>query len=217
MRKKTAHRRTVSLGFTEERVPEGQHICYLFNDDAERNRIISQYLSSGLQANEKVLYMVDSMTPEEMLDCLEQLGVDARSKSAELTVSDAAPTYCPDGVFNCDDMLEVIGDFYSTAVEKEGYEGARGSGEMSWCLVEGRADEGALMEYEARVNLLCAEKPITACCQYDTRLFSGDVIMDVLAVHPVTIVRGQLVKNPFYIEPDRFLEERRTRATEGCA
>ena len=30
--------------------------------------------------------------------------------------------------------------------------------------------------------------------------------MDVLNVHPVMIVRGQLVKNPYYIEPELFLE-----------
>ena len=35
--------------------------------------------------------------------------------------------------------------------------------------------------------------------------------MDVLDVHPVMIVRGQLVKNPYYIEPDVFLEKLRAR------
>jgi len=34
--------------------------------------------------------------------------------------------------------------------------------------------------------------------------------MDVLNVHPVMIVRGQLVKNPFYLEPDIFLEKLRS-------
>ena len=35
--------------------------------------------------------------------------------------------------------------------------------------------------------------------------------MDVLSVHPVMIVRGQLVKNPYYIEPDEFLKQLRDR------
>lgn len=35
--------------------------------------------------------------------------------------------------------------------------------------------------------------------------------MDVLSVHPVMIVRGQLVKNPYYIEPEIFLENLKSR------
>jgi len=31
--------------------------------------------------------------------------------------------------------------------------------------------------------------------------------MEVLNVHPVMIVRGQLVKNPYYIEPDEFMSK----------
>ena len=35
--------------------------------------------------------------------------------------------------------------------------------------------------------------------------------MDVLNVHPVMIVRGQLIKNPYYIEPDIFMEKFKTK------
>ena len=35
--------------------------------------------------------------------------------------------------------------------------------------------------------------------------------MDVLSVHPVMIVRGQLVQNPYYIEPDEFLKKLNAR------
>jgi hypothetical protein len=29
--------------------------------------------------------------------------------------------------------------------------------------------------------------------------------MDLLSVHPYTIVRGQLVTNPYFLEPERFV------------
>jgi hypothetical protein len=35
--------------------------------------------------------------------------------------------------------------------------------------------------------------------------------MEVLSVHPVMIVRGQLVKNPYFVEPDEFLSKLKTR------
>ncbi len=208
-------RRSISLGFTDERFLEGQHICYLFNDDVERRRVMSKYMESGLLDHEKVLYLVDTMTPDEMLDCLEELGVDARSQPVEqLTVTECASAYCPRGAFVIKEMLDMWREFYTQAVGVEKYAGVRGAGEMSWSLVEGRVDLPHLMEYEAKLNHLMGECPFTVCCQYDTRRFDGNIIMDVMAVHPVMIVRGQLVKNPYYIGPEQFLRESRDRIAE---
>ena len=36
--------------------------------------------------------------------------------------------------------------------------------------------------------------------------------MDILRTHPMVIVGGVLQQNPFFVPPDRFLEELRTRA-----
>jgi len=199
--------RTISLGFSDEELPDGQHVCYLYNDDRERMRVMSRYLAGGLAAGDRLLYFVDSMTPDEMLDCLETLGVDARAKPDQLTVVPAVDAYCPRGAFSPDEMLAAVGGLYQWAVAEGRYPGLRGSGEMSWCLVEGRADERALMAYEARLNQFIGQHPVTACCQYDTRRFDGATIMDVLAVHPLAIVRGQLVRNPYYVAPDVFLAE----------
>lgn len=204
--------RTIPLGFTEERFPEGQHICYVFNNDAEQRRTMAKFLDSGIQAREKVLYLVDSVTTREMLDCLEELGVDVHTKAGAFTVTGAGKTYCPRGFFSPDDMLKTVREFYAQAVHEEGYEGVRIAGEMSWFLAEGSADLASLLEYEARLNFLFEEFPCTACCLYDARRFDGSFIMEMLTVHPVMIVCGQLVKNPDYIEPDVFLREHQARA-----
>lgn len=211
MNNSSGPRRTISLGFSEQKVLEGQHICYIYNDDSERRQVMGKYFASGTLENEKVLYLADDMTTEEMLDDLEKLGVDIRSKATALEVAEATPTYCPKDVFRADEMLAAIQNFYCQAVNEENYAGARGSGEMSWCLVEGRADRDSLMAYETGLTYLVQQYPYTACCQYDARRFDGDLIMDVLSVHPVMIVRGQLVKNPFYVEPEEFLRELRSR------
>ena len=206
-----ATRRDISLGFTPERLHEGLHVCYLFDDDEERLRVMAPFLQSGLDDREKVLYLVDQMTPAAMIRRLDGLGVDARSRDRGLVVSEAAPTYCPGGTFSGTEMLDVVRDFYLEALAN-GYAGARGTGEMSWCLVEGRTDLGELMDYEARLNVLLQAYPYTACCQYDVRRFDGQTIMDVLSVHPLMIVRGQVVRNPCFVEPATFLARTR-RAT----
>jgi hypothetical protein len=155
--------RTISLGFTEKQVPEGQHICYIYNDDQERLEVMAKYFKSGQEAREKLLYLVDAMTSSEMLNYLEKAGVDFKNaKPGEVTVADAGPAYCPDGFFRTEEMLELVKHFYLGAIE-EGYNGARGTGEMSWSLTEGGARYEDLMDYEARLNKLLLRYPYTAC------------------------------------------------------
>lgn len=156
-------RRTISLGFSDQQFPEGQHICYIYNDDNERLGIMAEYFKSGMEAKEKLLYLVDAMTSEEMLDCLKDRGVDFSGvKPNEFTISDATPSYCPTGFFRTEEMLDLVRDFYLTALD-EGYPGARGTGEMSWCLTKGCADKKDIMVYEAKLNYLVQKYPYTAC------------------------------------------------------
>jgi hypothetical protein len=202
----------ISLGFSSREVSEGQHICYIYNDDDERLEVMTKYLKSGQQAKEKLLYLVDAMTSAEMLAFFERAGVDVSGAiPGGLTVAEAAPAYCPEGFFKTEEMLETVKAFYLGALD-EGFSGARGTGEMSWCLTDGRADYVDLMTYEAGLTKLVVEYPYTACCQYDARRFDGRTIMDVLSVHPMMIVRGQLVNNPYCIAPDEFLARLQQRS-----
>ena len=68
------------------------------------------------------------------------------------------------------------------------------------------------VEYEARINLLVREVPSTIICQYDARLFDGATLYGILSVHPMMIVHGQVVRNPYYIEPEVFLAGRHLHA-----
>ncbi len=193
--------RKVSLGFTNEPVSEGLHICHLYSDEVERNRVMTKFIGSGLESGEKVLCLVDALSPDEMRRNLEDMGLDVSGLSAY----DAKSAYCPTGTFDKVRMLDSIRNFYLDALY-EGYRGARGAGEMAWAL-EIHASERDLIEYEARVNQIVSDHPFTACCQYDTHRFSGQVLMDILSIHPLTIVKEQLVWNPFYIAPEDFLSE----------
>ena len=196
-------RRTIPLGFTEETVPEGMHICYSYNAEAEREGVVGRFLESGLRAREKVLCLEETPGRSTMLERLASLDVPGHA----LKVLESIQGYCPSGVFRPDETLDLIKAFYLDAVEKEGFTGARGTGQMSWSLEGHRTRTDALLEYEARLDQLLEAHPYTACCQYDARLFSGKTLMDVLTVHPMVIIQGQLVKNPFYVGPSAFQEK----------
>ena len=171
---------------------------------------MAKFIDSGLGAGEKVVYVADTISAEELLGNLRELGVDTSSATGELSVFNARQIYHPSGRLRPDQMLKACQDLHTDARE-QGYSNSRGSGEMTWCLKPGTASLADVLEYESRLNCLLAEYPSTICCQYDARRFSGEMLMDVLYVHPAMIIRGQLVHNPFYVEPARFLQELRSR------
>lgn len=191
-------KRSISVGFCPEHFEEGTHMCLVFRDEADRRKIVSRFVESGIAESERVYYFADTVKPTEVVDWLESLDVDVSGPLAahELTVDEALATYCPDGAFDPDRMLATLKSAYS-ASNSDGYPASRVTGEMSWAL---RGVPGAehLMEYEAAINDVVKTHPITAMCQYDANRFDGQVIFQALQVHPYIVMNGQLVRNPYY-------------------
>lgn len=199
-------KRKVSLGFADGEFEEGHHIIYVYNDDHERKLTIAKFLQQGFLDEEKVLYLLTDISSDDMKQELQHLGVDIDGHQQDFDLSAGHYSYCPDNCFSSDFMLGIVAEYYDKALE-EGYMGARGAGEMSWALEEGRSTVPELLNYEAELNNILTKHPLTTICQYDARRFDGSLIMDVMSVHPLMIVRGQLVKNPYYISPAEFLKE----------
>ena len=197
--------RIISLGFSTELFPAGTHMCYIYNDDTERRQVVSKYVESGLQGHEKVGYFVDLVVPQDMPADPSAFGIDLPSAidARGLSITSTLDTYCPDGTFVPERMLEKLRSMYRSALA-EGYAGARASGETSWALEDIPGSE-RLIEYEARINVVVRKHPTTVVCQYDARRFDGATLFDVLNVHPMMIVRGQVVRNPYYVGPEQFL------------
>jgi hypothetical protein len=107
-------------------------------------------------------------------------------------------------------MIETVGEAHYRSV-REGYAGARVAGEMTWAK-RGIPGSENLAEYESQVNVLVRTVPTTAVCQYDAQRFDGATLHDILSVHPMMIVHGQVVRNPYYVEAEAFLANLATRS-----
>jgi diguanylate cyclase (GGDEF)-like protein/PAS domain S-box-containing protein len=192
----------ISLGFDEEPYPRGTHMCFIFNDEDERRRVMSKYIQSGLDANEQVGYCVDTMSPDGLKKWMRDQGVTLPDEldGRQYSVVDADQRYCPDGTFNVDRMIETVREAHYRSL-REGYAGARVAGEMSW-VKRGHPGSENLAEYECRINVLVRTVPTTAVCQYDAQRFDGATLYDILSVHPMMIVHGQVVRNPYYVEAE---------------
>jgi hypothetical protein len=95
---------------------------------------------------------------------------------------------------------------FLTEAEGLDLDGARATGETSWS----REVPGGelIVEYEAKLNTLLLDLPVTALCQYDVHRFDGATILDILRVHPLMLIAGQVVANPYYVGHEQFLGHR---------
>lgn len=199
-----SHRHLISLGFTSEKFPPGTHICYLYSDEDERRRVVSAFLNSGITEREAVHYFPDVLAADMLDHVLRQLDLAVPSEEPQqFDIVPAVEAYCPGGHFIPEGMLARLGGLYAQGIAA-GFSGARMSGEMSWAL-RGIPGSERLVEYEARLNTLGPGNPLTIVCQYDTKQFDGATIFEVLNVHPMMIVRGQIMRNPYYIPHDEYL------------
>jgi anti-anti-sigma regulatory factor len=174
-------------------VGPGDHLCLTFADDAERRPVVAEYLSAGLSRGERVLYFVDRTTPGIVLDWLASTGVDTGPAllDGRLRVVPATDSYLASGRFDPATMVTTVRREVDASVA-EGFAGLRICGEMGWAAREGVAT-AELAEYEREVDALFAERPVSAVCQYDVRLFAADRLDVLDGCH-----RGSLAPSPLY-------------------
>lgn len=206
-----SHHKEISLGFSTTRFQPGVHMCMIYRDETERRSIISKYIESGILANEKIGYFTDIMTPEELKKWFHDLSIEIPSdpNNKQVTIAAAKDVYCPKKKFVPKDMINVLRTYYDSSI-KEGFTGARVTGETTWTLEKIPGVEH-FIEYEASINTAVETHPVTVMCQYDVTKFTGAALFDILQVHPLMVVHGQIVKNPAYLHPDEFLKQYRMR------
>jgi hypothetical protein len=194
----------ISLGFTSEQFEPGVHICQIFNDDDERHNAILNYVVSGLQSGEKIACFTEKETEQTLTDFFKEKGFSYNDivNSGDFSLSKTGEVYFKDNKFDPERMLNLLKDFYAASEQK--HTGARVIGEMT-SEVEKVEGGSRLMEYESKISLLVQKCPLNAICQYDARAFDGSTILDILKVHPYMIVRGSIVRNPFFEKPEDYL------------
>jgi hypothetical protein len=197
--------RHVSLGFTEQTFPSCVHICQIYGDDEERLDAMLNFLRSGVEAGERTACFTEKLEDSRLAEYLAEnaLSYDELIASGALSKAGTSDIYFEDNRFDPDRMLGLLKQFYDESVQ-QGYPAARVIGEMVPEVMH-ISGGSRLFEYESRVSLLLKEHPITAVCQYDARVFDGATIMQVLKVHPLMIIRGNVVHNPYYIQPEEIL------------
>lgn len=195
----------VDLGFAEAHVPLGTHVCQIYDNANERDDALLRFLSRGLSNGEATACFSENISEDalEAWFAKDGLSLAEERASGRFALAGTRAVYFEEGRFDPDRMLALLTKFHDDSVAA-GRPGARVIGEMS-PEIDRIPGGSRLFEYESSVNRLLRDHPVTAVCQYDAHAFDGATIMDILSVHPMMVVRGAVVLNPFYIPPEEFI------------
>ncbi|MEW6555051.1 MAG: PAS domain S-box protein [Actinomycetota bacterium] len=188
-----------------EELRPGDHLCCIYQSEDEHRALVTSFLRHGLERGEKVIYIVDNHTAEEVLGYLERVGIETSPflDSGQLTVLTVDDAYMKDGVFDPDGMIAMLREETDKAAS-QGYAVLRVTGEMTWAL-RGLPGSERLIEYEAKLNHFFPSSRCMAICQYDRRRFNPELLLDVLSTHPIAVIGSEVFENFYYVPPEQFI------------
>jgi hypothetical protein len=199
---------TKAILFAGSRLDENRHVCAFFNSNDEAYRVLLPFISDGFACGDKAVHVVNPGEYCRHLQRLAASGIDttAAKDAGQLEVRTNTEAYLRDGRFDQDRMLDV---FEQLASAKSAFRLSRIVCQMDWAADRSRIDD--LIEFESRVNHVWSRHEDAVICVYDLAKFGGDAVIDIMRTHPMVVIGGILQQNPFFVPPEQFLRERRSR------
>jgi hypothetical protein len=202
----------ISLAGSELR--ETRHVCAFFNSEEEEYRVLLPFICDGFERGDKAVHVVNPDRQHDHLQRLAAAGIDqeAAQQRGQFELRTNTETYLRDGRFDPDRMLEVF-EQLASGNAAGGFPLSRIVCRMDWA-VEGPSHVDDLVEFESRVNDLWCRHDDAVICTYHLTKFGGETVIDIMRTHPMIIVGGILLRNPFFVPPQVFLREIRERRAQ---
>lgn len=195
--------RTRPFGIPGLELAPGDHICALYRGEDNRDAITIPFLRAGLDAGDKCVCILDSTDPAEYWT---RLGAVEEEAAEQVEILDSESTYLRSDVFDPETMIGFWDEQARQSLGTDTYDFVRSVGEMTWAL-QGLPSLEPLLTYEARLNSFVPRYPQVNLCLYDLEAFDGELIVDMLKIHPQVLVSGVIVDNPFHAAPEDLLAE----------
>ena len=167
----------------------GDHLCCIYETEAEHRAVLTPFLRRGLLMGERVLYVTAAHETKDILGHLEAAGIDVQyyQHKRQLVFRDSESVYLDDqGHFDPQRMLKIVQRELKDALDA-GLSGLCATGEMHWAARRPDVWE-TLLEYEMQLNDVLAGTRALALCQYSREQFDYQVLLAILRSHPVVII-----------------------------
>jgi PAS domain S-box-containing protein len=189
-----------------QRLQPPGHLCSVYGSEEEQFASAIPFIHIGLERGEKCLYVVDD---EDRLKAvraaMKGAGIDVRHaiRSGALVVATKHRAYLSGNHFEPSKVLSFWREQREEAL-RSGYAGLRATGETDW-VSRGAAGIERWMEYESLLTNTFAEIGCLALCQYDRRVCSPELILNVIRTHPLLVYGDRVCENFYFVPPEEFL------------
>ena len=191
-----------------ERIPPGSHICQLYSKVTEIPSVTARLLRVGLSLSEKCMFAAAPAQIEELREELHklQVDVDALIESGQLVLYDEREALLASGKrFDPYFLLSSHQTFIAQAL-REGWQAARISIDITW-LTKDVATPEQILKYEAASDAVFTfqNAPIIALMHYDHSKLLPNLVVELLKLHPISVVGKYIKRNPFYLNSEQYM------------
>ena len=191
-----------------ERIPPGSHICQLYSKVTEIPGVTARLLRVGLSLSEKCFFAAAPAQIKELRDELRklQVDVDALVESGQLVLHEEREAFLANGKrFDPYFLLSQHQTFIAQAL-REGWQAVRISIDMTW-LAKDIATPEQILKYEAASDAVFTFQtaPIIALMHYDHGKLVPSLVVEMLKLHPISVVGKYIKRNPFYLNSEQYM------------
>jgi len=191
-----------------------RHVCAFFENQDQEDKVIIPFLKEGIDRGERVFCISATERRTHVLQKLQQAGTDVATaeKRGQLQIEQWVSTVLGTESFDTEAMAARIESILNEG-RKQGFSRTRLVGRMEW-VREYNMGISELVRYENKLNSVLKNVDDPVICSYDLSEFNAGALVDVLRIHPITILGDVVAKNPFFDTPEAVLEELSRRDNE---
>jgi hypothetical protein len=197
----------LSVEGKSERIPPGSHILQLYNRVGEIVGVTARLLEVGLTSSEKCLFAGAPSSVQELQQALTKAGVDVAGaqEAGQLVFISDRDDLLIGKRFDPYHLLSTHQTFIAQAL-REGWKAVRISMDMTWLTHEIATPEQVL-KYEAASDAVFTfqNAPIIALMHYDYSKLPGQLVVEMLKLHPIAVVGKFIKRNPYYLNSEQYL------------
>ena len=189
----------LEIGGKRERIKQGLHICHLYTSTDQTLDAMGPLLRTALRTAEKAWFAGPEERGEQLLRLLDRGTVDPAEalERRQLELSYERDALLPVGRLDPYGLLSKHLSLISRALQ-EGFAGVRVIIDMSWLAPTATPEQ--ILKYEAACDAVFTlqNQPIVALVQYNYNSLPGEVVVELLKLHPVAVINRSIKRNPYY-------------------
>ncbi len=189
------------------RIPPGSHICQLYNRVEEIRGVTARLLGVGLNNSERCLFVGAPSSVRDIENALaaQEIDVDAAKSQGQLLFETERDQFLTNKRFDPYYLLSTHNTFIAQAT-RDNWRGVRISIDMTW-LTRDVATPEQILKYEAASDAVFTfqNAPIIALMHYDYSKLPGNLVVELLKLHPIAVVGKYIKRNPYYLNSEQYL------------